>query len=468
MTSPPSSSKLRRGFVFLFGLHSTEPDQRSRELILRVLYLGTLGISFVALTSISVNYFVLNMHYLVLRVIIVGITTIFMTALYVATLRQHYTLASYALLIFYFAGATATVWQWGVETPIATLLFALVVIFAGILLGARYSLYATAIIILMLVAFIRLTEVGIAHPDTSWATTPTHEHDLITFGVILGNIALISWLFNRSMQQSLIRAQRSERALLRQKKMLEFKVEERTRQLQVAHLDRMQELYRFAELGHLGVGLLHDLGNYLTVLSLDVEDLKLEHENRSAVMSRVQQGIKRLDNLVTHTRHQINGEIITTTFNVADEIDRAVSILAVKSDKKHIRIMWQPQPDRKKLQYVGSVNQFWQIITNIISNAVDAYDEAREFHSKNRILLDAHREGSDIVIEITDFGIGITPTNIRKIFEPFYSTKLQSTGVGLTIVKQMVEKNFGGTIVVQGDSKSTTFTIRLVPGQDHE
>src|SRR5258707_11333954 len=109
MTSPPSSSKLKRGFVFLFGLHSTEPDQRSRELILRVLYLGTLGISFVALTSISVNYFVLNMHYLVLRVIIVGITTIFMTALYVATLRQHYTLASYALLIFYFAGATATV-----------------------------------------------------------------------------------------------------------------------------------------------------------------------------------------------------------------------------------------------------------------------------------------------------------------------------------------------------------------------
>jgi signal transduction histidine kinase len=466
MMRAASSSKFRRIVVSLFALRATDPDQRSRELILRVLYMCTLSISVSAFFAVSVNYLVLNMYYLAPRVIIVGCVTLFIASLYAMILKQRFAIPSYALLAFYFVGATATVWTWGVETPIATLLFALVVIFAGILLSARYSLYATGIIIAFLAIYIRLTEARVAHPDTSWAATPTRMYDLITVGVILGNIALISWLFNRSMQQSLARAQRSEQALLRQKKMLEIKVEERTRQVQAANLEHMQELYRFAELGHLGVGLLHDLSNYLMVLSLDIEDLKQEHKNRSAVIRRVQQGMKRLDNLVAHTRNQINGEVIATTFNIVDEIDQAITILVAKSDKKRVHITWQNQPDRKNLQYTGSVNQFWQIITNVISNAIDAYDgiDSKQY-PKRDVLISVRQEPASIVIQVTDFGVGIASSKITKIFEPFYSTKQQSTGVGLAIVKQMIEKNFGGTISAASTSDGTTFTIRLAPRQ---
>lgn len=462
MTRPAPTSMLRRGVAFLFGLRSKDPDQRSRELVLRVLYLGTLSLSFAAFAVVAVNYLVLHLYYLGPRVAIIGGVTAIMLGLYSMILHQRYTLPSYALLAFYFLGATAAVWMWGAETPVATLLFALVVIFAGILLRARYSLYAMVIVMVLLAVFVRLTEAGIAHPDRSWAATPTREYDLIIFGAILGNIALISWLFNRSMQHSLKRAQRSERALLRQKKLLEIKVQERTRQVQAAHLEHMQELYRFAELGHLGVGLLHDLGNYLTVLSLDIEGLKQERENRATVIKRVQQSIKRLDGLIGHTRQQINGEITTISFNAADEIDQVCSILAPKADAQHVHIVWQNQPDRQKLQYSGSVNQFWQIMTNIISNAVDAYESAATPKVTRNVLLNARGDAKGITVTVTDFGVGIKPDNLDKIFEPFYSTKKKGMGVGLAIVKQMVEKNFGGTIAVSSNAgQGTTFTVHF-------
>jgi signal transduction histidine kinase len=202
------------------------------------------------------------------------------------------------------------------------------------------------------------------------------------------------------------------------------------------------------------------------VLSLDIEDLKQEHKNRSAVIRRVQQGMKRLDNLVAHTRNQINGEVIATTFNIVDEIDQAITILVAKSDKKRVHITWQNQPDRKNLQYTGSVNQFWQIITNVISNAIDAYDgiDSKQY-PKRDVLISVRQEPASIVIQVTDFGVGIASSKITKIFEPFYSTKQQSTGVGLAIVKQMIEKNFGGTISAASTSDGTTFTIRLAPRQ---
>lgn len=452
--------RFERGVASLVAPRSTDPNTSSRELALRTIFLGTLGLTFGALLIVCVNYFVLHLEYLLVRIVIIGVVAVVLLGLYAMVLRQRFTLPAFSLLLVYFMAATIACWLWGVETPIGTLLFALVVIFAGILLGARYSLYAALLVVGIQILFVALLHAGVAHPDETWAATPARFYDVVVFAIILGNIALISWLFNRSMERSLARAQRSERALLHQKESLEVTVEERTRQVQVAHLERTQELYRFAELGHMSVALLHDMANYLTVLSLDIEGLKQAQKNRSAAMHRVQESTRHLNSLIKQVRGQIQGETTISHFNIADEISQVIKILEHKATTAHVTIQWQPSLPSKELAYIGKVNYFWQIIMNLISNGIDAYDTSSIV---NRIVtVQAVPTETHIIIKVTDFGKGIPAAKYDKIFEPFYSTKKDGTGVGLAIAKRMVEKDFGGTIAVESSKElGTTFTVAL-------
>jgi signal transduction histidine kinase len=176
-------------------------------------------------------------------------------------------------------------------------------------------------------------------------------------------------------------------------------------------------------------------------------------------MRRVQDSIRHLNGLVSQVRSQIKGEIATARFNIADEIDQVVKMLEYKARGHDVTIIWQSEPRRQELFYSGSVNHFWQIITNLISNAIDAYEGK---HDARRVLLHVARDASGIRIHVTDFGVGIPKVKQEKIFEPFYSTKKAGTGIGLAIVKRMVEKDFGGTInITSKPGQGTTFTITL-------
>lgn len=453
-------NELKRGIAFLFDVRSRDRDSRSREQVLNILLLGMLALVVGAFVIVLNNFIFLQLNYLLPRVGVISALLVVMLLLYVLFKRGSFILPTYSLLALYFIAATVVMYQWGVNNPIGLLLLALVTILAGILLGARYSMYALALAILTLTLLTVLALKGFIQPDMTWAANLAGMYDIVVFGIILANVSVISWLFNRSMEQSLNRAQRSEKALRRQKKLLEIKVEERTRQVQVAHLERIQELYRFAELGHMSVALLHDMSNYLTVLSLDIEDLKQARKNRSVAMARVQQSIRHLNSLIGRVRHQIKGETTVTRFNIMDEVEQVMKILEYKAGASQVTLALRPNPYYKELFFTGSINHFWQIITNVLSNGIDAYEDDRGI--ERPIYVAAKRAKSNIIITITDYGKGIPAAKYEKIFEPFYSTKKTGTGIGLAITKRMVEKDFGGTISVESNKKQgTTFTITL-------
>ena len=460
LASPVSSG---RGIRFLLRLRATDPDARGREIVLRVSFLGTFFLSVAALLIVSLNYFVFGMTYLGTRLLIIVGVNLLIILLYALLLKQYFRITALSLLFFYYLGAVATMWEWGIEIPTGILLLALVVILSGILLGARYSLYALLIAVITQTSLVLLAEHGYQHPDLSWKIEPNHLSDVFVCASILSNIALISWLFNRSIGNALRRARKSERALRRQKKLLEIKVEERTREVQAVHLERMQELYRFAELGHIGASVLHDLSNYLTVLSFDIEDLK-QDENRSVVVQHVQDTIHHLDQLVRQARRQIKGETSMTRFNIADEIDQVWTVLAPKAKAGHVQLQWKPLPDRTTLEHLGSVNHFWQIMTNVLSNAIDAYADMPA-DASYIVRVAAVVTHGQATITVTDFGSGIDATQMGRVFEPLYSTKRYGMGIGLAIVKQMIEKQFDGTISAASDAKNgTVFTITFPVG----
>lgn len=105
------------------------------------------------------------------------------------------------------------------------------------------------------------------------------------------------------------------------------------------------------------------------------------------------------------------------------------------------------------LCYPDELNQVW---TNIIHNAIYAMD------LNGRLDIHVYQQDDDVVVSITDSGKGIPPEMINEIFNPFFSTKPvgEGTGIGLDIVKRIVEKH-NGRIDVESKPGKTTFRIFL-------
>jgi PAS domain S-box-containing protein len=106
--------------------------------------------------------------------------------------------------------------------------------------------------------------------------------------------------------------------------------------------------------------------------------------------------------------------------------------------------------------------QLKQILLNLILNAQQAMPDG------GRLSLRSYAQDGRLVIEVEDTGAGIPPEVRPKIFQPFFSTKKEGTGLGLTICRRLVEQ-MGGSINFDSEvGKGTTFRIALPVSQDRE
>jgi signal transduction histidine kinase len=104
--------------------------------------------------------------------------------------------------------------------------------------------------------------------------------------------------------------------------------------------------------------------------------------------------------------------------------------------------------------YPGELNQVW---TNLIDNAVDAMG------GRGRLRVRTAREGDHAVVEVADDGPGIPPEIQRRIWEPFFTTKGvgEGSGLGLDIVRRIVQRRHGGTIRLDSRPGETRFRVSL-------
>ncbi len=115
--------------------------------------------------------------------------------------------------------------------------------------------------------------------------------------------------------------------------------------------------------------------------------------------------------------------------------------------------------------FFADKKQIQEILFNIIRNAAQAIDKKH-----GRIVLSGFSENGSAVIRIADNGSGIPQDKINQIFNPFYTTKApgKGTGLGLFIVKQVVERNKGTILVESEEGVGTTFTLRFPrTGSEH-
>jgi len=443
---------------------SKDSDQAEREIVLSYLLVGVFGLAVIALIDTILAPIISSETPHPYRILNISGTIIFIVALYVtARYKQQHRPVAIVLSVLIALIACLMVYHWGLLLPTGILLCGLSVVVAGVLVSARSALYAASAITIALVIMQHGKTAQYIQPDLSWMRISSTPGDVIGFAAIFFTIALVSWLFNRQMEASLRRARRSEKALQRERDQLEMKVEKRARELEAAQLDKMQQLYRFAELGQLSTALFHDLSNHLSTVNVDIEGLA--DNERPEITRRIQHNVGHINSIVRRVRQQIGGKNSIEIFDVLHEINEVVKILTPTAEQARVHIdAGVDESIKPSLSHKGDITRFRQVILNLISNGLEAYPKpTRRSKPTSRIVrVEVRRRNSTLTIGVTDYGRGIRPSDQARIFEPFYTTKKEGVGIGLFIVRQVVEQDLGGELTMTSSKQQgTTFTISL-------
>lgn len=127
------------------------------------------------------------------------------------------------------------------------------------------------------------------------------------------------------------------------------------------------------------------------------------------------------------------------------------------ADKQGVEIRTELDPDLSP--FALDRNRFDQVVMNLITNAVQASP------SGETVLAQTRRDGDEAVLDLRDHGQGIREEDRDKLFEPFVSTKKGGTGLGLPIVKKIVEAHGGRVSWRANPEGGVTFSVRLPASQ---
>lgn len=443
---------------------SRNEDRARREFILNVLLLSAIALLAVAVLVNAANIFfsdpVSHEANSFSTLALCAMLSCFV-GLYALSRAGRTVLASYLLLTAFFTLTAYMGLVWGVDVPAQLVFYPLVIVMAGVLISTRVAFLATILIALTMVTTGYLGHAGIISMNTYWKTLPWTWSDLTMIILIYLIVATVSWLSNREIEKSLRRARRSEAALKQERDTLEVRVEERTRELRQAEMEKMSQAYRFVEFGRLAGGIFHDLMNPLAALSLNIDRIADAPGTRTALSEdivRAKQAAAHMQRLMESMRKHLAREGSKELFSTKRSLEEVLQILAPYAKARNVRLTVHASGPA---QVCGDPVAFAQVMTNLVSNAIQSY---ADIASKGEVVISVEERPDGISIRIADRGIGIRTEDLAHVFEPFFTTKSasQGLGIGLSLAKRIVEKSFGGTLTADSvPGKGSTFTVYL-------
>ncbi|MBI4397362.1 MAG: hypothetical protein HY548_09720 [Elusimicrobia bacterium] len=228
--------------------------------------------------------------------------------------------------------------------------------------------------------------------------------------------------------------------------------------------DRLHQAQKMEAMGRLAGGVAHEINNPLGVILGFAESLELRIDPQSPLAMPVRHILREakrcktiVQNLLVLSRSSVAEE--KEMLDVNDTIEQALVLIMAQTRIYNVEL-------EKKLagelpHIFGNSNQLQQVVINLCNNAVDAMP------SGGRLTVGTGRDSRDgpprVTFFVTDTGAGIPQDIQSKVFDPFFTTKDvgKGTGLGLTLVHEIVKKH-GGEIVCRSElGLGTTFVVSL-------
>ncbi|PYM31803.1 MAG: hypothetical protein DME15_16195 [Candidatus Rokuibacteriota bacterium] len=220
---------------------------------------------------------------------------------------------------------------------------------------------------------------------------------------------------------------------------------------------RMRQADRLATLGRMAANIAHEIRNPLASLTGAIEVLAgpaTAGEARDRLSQIVMRESERLNQIIkSFLEYARPAPLTLETVNVADALEEALVLLEHRARPGSLKIVREFAPP---VVWRVDPQQFKQVVWNLCLNAVDAMPEGGELRVGA-----AEAPGHVLELWVSDTGAGIAADDLPHVFEPFFSTKPEGTGLGLSLVHRIVQEHGGEIDLRSTPGVGTTFMVTL-------
>ncbi|MFT5179572.1 MAG: signal transduction histidine kinase [Candidatus Paceibacteria bacterium] len=226
--------------------------------------------------------------------------------------------------------------------------------------------------------------------------------------------------------------------------------------------DSLTALGKYAEIGKLSTGILHDILNPLSSLLLSINTFGSvrSEDDLKKYLEVVTRSGKQMEDLIMLVKAYSNNSEEVSDVSLNESIKNIMLLVKYYALKNNISFIFATSEDIKlKCNHLS----LYQVLMNIISNAIESY---RDVDMKNKkIVLETKCKNKYAYITVRDYGKGIERKDINRIFKPFYSTRKScgGSGIGLSTVKYILENKLKGNIKVKSEPNNGSLFTVMIP-----
>lgn len=225
--------------------------------------------------------------------------------------------------------------------------------------------------------------------------------------------------------------------------------------------EQSKRVERLSAMGEMAVELAHEIRNplasielFASLLAKDLSgDLRRWAEN-------IRVGIRSLNTIVSNMLHFAKPIPPTCSrVSIHEVIQEILNFVDPIMQQRDVRV--ESSLSAAEPVISGDQELLKQMMLNLIFNAMKAMPSQGSLTIRTRNISSgaASEEPSCLELQVQDTGIGIPPENLNRIFDPFFTTNKNGTGLGLSVVHQIVERHSGSITVSSEVNRGTTFTI---------
>jgi PAS domain S-box-containing protein len=236
--------------------------------------------------------------------------------------------------------------------------------------------------------------------------------------------------------------------------------EQRQAQENNAHIGHLQ---RLAQMGEVTASIAHELRQPLSTIMLHSGTLRTHlpaggGAQIEEILTSIEQDCQRASNILASVRNQVpRREDQFEPINVNTAVIDCNFLISGEAQRRHVRIVTELANDLPLVN--GALTEILQVLLNLVSNAMDAMDDTPSV--ERCVTLRTAWHGDSVQVSVLDQGHGIKPEDLPLLFDSFFTTRPSGMGLGLSIVRSIVQSHRGRVWAENRTSGGAAFHFTL-------